>query len=116
MFTRITLLKRKRGMTAEAFRDHYETHHRRIGERVLAGHALCYVRRYVAPIGPDAPLPDFDVVMEIGFADRAAHDHCLAMLAEPAVAREIAEDEERLFDRAAILSFTVDECESRMQD
>ena len=54
--------------------------------------------------------------MEIGFADRAAHDRCLATLAEPAVAREIAEDEERLFDRAATLSFSVEECESRLQD
>ncbi|WP_375195682.1 EthD domain-containing protein [Sphingobium sp.] len=114
MFTRVTLLKRRPGLTVEAFRDHYERHHRRIGERVLAGHALRYVRRYVAPIDAGAPMPDFDVVMEIGFADRAAHDRCLAALAEPAVAQEIAEDEERLFDRTAILSFTVEECESSL--
>lgn len=113
-FTRITLLKRRPGLTVEAFRDYYESYHRRIGERVLAGHALRYVRRYVTPIDADAPLPGFDVVMEIDFADRVAHDRCLATLAEPAVAREIAEDEERVFDRAAILSFTVEECESTL--
>lgn len=113
MFRRITLLKRRPDMSVRAFRDYYEAHHRRIGEEVLAGHALRYVRRYVEPIG-DGPLPDFDVVMEIDFADQAAHDRCIATLSQPAVAQRIAEDEAQLFDRDAILCFTVEECESSM--
>lgn len=113
MYRRITLLKRRPGMSPEAFRDYYETHHRRIGEEVLAGHALRYVRRYVAPIG-DGPLPDFDVVLEIDFADQAAHDRCIVALSQPAVAKRIAEDEEQVFDRSATLSFIVEECESSL--
>lgn len=113
MFRLVTLLRRRPGMSAKDFRAYYESRHRVIGERVLSGHALRYVRRYVTPL-QEGRAPGFDVVMEIDFADRAAHDCCMAMLATPDIAREIAEDEERLFDRAATLSFAVEECESVM--
>ncbi|MBB3981041.1 hypothetical protein GGR44_000672 [Sphingobium fontiphilum] len=113
MFRLVTLLRRRPGMSAEDFRAYYESRHRVMGERVLSGQALRYVRRYVRPL-QEGRAPGFDVVMEIDFADRAAHDRCMAMLATPDIAREIAEDEERLFDRAATLSFTVEECESVM--
>ena len=114
MFTRITLLKRRAGMTAEVFRDYYETHHRLVGERVLAGYALRYVRRYVAPVGPGLELPDFDVITEISFPDRAAHDRCIAALSAPAVAQWVLADEDRLFDRGAMRVFTVEETESAL--
>lgn len=113
MFRLVTLLRRRPGMSVDDFRAYYESRHRVIGERVLSGHALRYVRRYVTPM-QDGAAPGFDVVMEIDFPDRAAHDRCMAMLARPDIAREIAEDEERLFDRSATLSFTVEECESVM--
>ncbi|WP_395396705.1 EthD domain-containing protein [Novosphingobium sp. BL-8A] len=112
--TVITLLKRRQGMSHEDFRIYYETHHRRIGERVLAGHATRYVRRYLAPLdGVDQPC-DADVVMEIDFPDEAARDACFASLADPATQAMIAEDEERLFDRARIRTFSVSEASSDM--
>lgn len=112
MFTRITLLKRRPGMTIEEFRDYYETHHRLIGERVLAGFAQRYVRRYAVPVSPGLEMPDFDVMTEITFPDRAAHDRCIAALSEPSVAAWVMADEDRLFDRAAMRVFTVEEAES----
>jgi hypothetical protein len=115
VFTRITLLKRRPGMSVEAFRAYYETHHRLIGERVLGGFALRYVRRYVAPVGPELALPDFDVITEISFPDRAAHDRCVAALSEPGVAQWVMADEDRLFDRAAMKVFTVEETESALE-
>ncbi|GLR68591.1 hypothetical protein GCM10010909_32720 [Acidocella aquatica] len=115
MFTRITLLKRRPGMTVEAFRDYYETHHRLIGERVLAGFAQRYLRRYVAPAGQGLELPDFDVMTEISFPDRATHDRCIAALSEPSVAEWVMADEDRLFDRAAMRVFTVEEAESALE-
>lgn len=112
--TVITLLKRRQGMSHEDFRIYYETHHRRIGERVLAGHATRYVRRYLAPLdGVDQPC-DADVVMEIDFPDEAARDACFAALADPATQAMIAEDEERLFDRARNRTFSVSEASSDM--
>ena len=35
MFKTVCLLKRKDGMSLEEFRDYYENHHRKIGEKVL---------------------------------------------------------------------------------
>ncbi|MFC0202957.1 EthD domain-containing protein [Novosphingobium soli] len=105
--TVVTLLTRRPGMSREAFRAYYETHHRVIGERVLAGYATRYVRRFLDPLdGTEAPF-DCDVVMEIDFPDEATRDTCFAALAEPAVAAMIAEDEERLFDRGRTRTFSV---------
>ena len=36
----VTLLTRKPGMSREAFIEHYETHHRKIGEKYLSGFAV----------------------------------------------------------------------------
>lgn len=111
--TVITLLKRRQGMSATDFREYYETHHRKIGEAVLKGHATRYVRRYLTPLDGEDREHDFDVVMEIDFPDAAARDACFASLGEPDVQAMIAEDEEKLFDRSRIRTFSVSECGSR---
>lgn len=118
MIKMVTLLKRRAGMSREAFIEYYENHHRLIGERVLRGHAQRYVRRYLQPMPPplggEIPEPEHDVVMEIWFADQAAMDAAMAAITAPAMAAEIAADEERLFDRSKLRSFTVVEHESDM--
>ncbi len=114
----VTLIKRKPGLSMQEFIDAYESGHRLIGERYLRPHASRYVRRFLHPVAvpghEPASEPPFDVLMEIWFADRAAYEATMEVLAEPEAAREIAEDEARLFDRASILSFTVEEFESDM--
>lgn len=112
--TVITLLKRREGMSVEDFRAYYESSHRVIGEKVLAGYATRYVRRFLSPMdGTDQPF-DHDVVMEIDFPDAATRDACFAALGEPQVAAMIAEDEENLFDRSRVRAFTVTESASVM--
>ncbi len=110
--TVVTLLKRRKGMSREDFRIYYETHHRRIGERVLAGYATRYVRRYLTPNDGVDQICDADVVMEIDFPDEATRDACFAVLGDPATQAMIAEDEERLFDRERIRTFSVSEAAS----
>ena len=112
--TVITLLKRREGMSKADFIAYYEDHHRRIGERVLAGYATRYVRRFLHPLDGADQTCDADVVMEIDFPDAATRDACFAALADPATAAMIAEDEERLFDRSRIRSFSVEERASAM--
>ena len=113
----VTLLTRKPGMSREAFIKHYETHHRKIGEKYLGGFAVKYQRRYltVADAANHAPteLP-FDVLMEIWFPDQHTMDAAMALIASAAAQEEIAADEERLFDRDLIRSYTVEEYESEM--
>jgi len=107
--TLITLLKRREGMSKEDFVAYYEANHRRIGERVLAGYATRYVRRYLYPADGEDQHCDADVVMEIDFPDAATRDAFFAATADPAIAAEIAEDEARLFDRSRIRTFEVKE-------
>ena len=84
MIKLITLLTRKVGLTREAFIEHYETHHRKIGEKYLGGYAAKYQRRYirVAESSNHAPLElPFDVLMEIWFPDQAAMDTAMQLIA-----------------------------------
>ena len=113
----VTLLTRKPGMTRQDFIEHYESRHRLIGEKYLGGYAVKYQRRYLQPITDDgegaAELP-CDVLMEIWFPDRATMDRAMALLATEEAQEEIVADEERVFDRALIRSYVVQEYESDM--
>ena len=113
----VTLLTRKPGMSREAFIEHYETHHRKIGEKYLSGFATKYQRRYMLSAGfreQDGDAPPFDVLMEIWYPDQDALNGALAVLSTEEAQAEIAADEERLFDRKLIRSYTVEEYESEM--
>ena len=112
--TIITLLKRRPGMSKADFVAYYETHHRLIGEKVLSGYASRYVRRFLYPTDDQDQLCDADVVMEIDFPDAQRRDACFAALAQPEIAAMISADEERLFDRSRIRTFTVEERHSIM--
>ena len=76
-----------------------------------------YQRRYltVADAANHAPteLP-FDVMMEIWFPDQPTMDVAMALIASESAQEEIVADEERLFDRELIRSYTVEEYESEM--
>ncbi len=115
MFKVVFLLKKKAGMSPEAFRAYYEGTHAKLGERVVPT-AERYFRRFLTPFPPPAPGQmvdsDVDVITELWFKDRAAFDAAMQELQEPAIAAEIAADEENLFDRSKIRAFTVEEYES----
>ena len=113
----VTLLTRKPGMSREAFIEHYETHHRKIGEKYLSGFATKYQRRYMQSAGfrkQDGDAPPFDVLMEIWYPDQEALNGELAVLSTEEAQAEIAADEERLSDRELIRSYTVEEYASEM--
>ncbi len=118
MIKLITLLKRKPGMTLQEFIDYYEANHRVIGEKYLRGHACHYVRRYLHstpdPASGELREAEYDVLMEIWFPDQAAFEAAMAAVTEPEAAKEIADDEARLFDLTKRCTFTVEEFESAM--
>ncbi|MFN3458212.1 MAG: nuclear transport factor 2 family protein [Novosphingobium sp.] len=111
MIKAIALLRRKPGLTREAFIAYYETRHAPL-IRSLLPEIADYRRNYVDRTGTfesTVAAIDFDSVTEMRFANRAAYDAFLARAADPQVARLIAEDEENVFDRAATRMFVVDE-------
>ena len=113
----VTMLARKPGMSREAFIEHYETHHRKIGEKYLSGFAVKYQRRYLQSArfrGQEGATLPFDVLMEIWYPDQDTLDAALAVLSTDEAQAEIIADEEHLFDRDLISSYTVEEYESEM--
>jgi hypothetical protein len=112
----VGLLKRRPGMSVEEFRAYYEKNHRVIGEKYLSGHAVRYMRRFLDPApnhrGDADEEPEYDVILEIWYTDRAAYDASRTVLSAPEVLAEIVEDEEKLFDRSSMRFYVVEEHES----
>jgi hypothetical protein len=116
MFKIIGLLKKKAGMSSDEFRHYYETTHRQLGEKYLRNFAIKYMRRYLTPfpnpLTGQTPETEHDVVLEIWYPDRATFEAAHAQFADEDILAEISADEEKLFDRSAMLFYFVDECES----
>ncbi|WP_435769634.1 EthD domain-containing protein [Nocardioides sp. SYSU DS0651] len=108
----VFLLRRRPGMAVEEFRQYYERHHARLGEKHVP-RAARYVRRFLepAPGVPDA-VDGYDVITELWFATQEDFDASVAHLMSDAVQAEITADEERLFDRSGTQSYLVTECDS----
>lgn len=112
----VTLLFKRPDLSTEEFRDYYESHHRFLGEKYLSPHALKYIRRYPILAGDGAETTGFDVMMEVWFDNYYSMEAAMADMSTEAAQRELAEDEEQLFDRDRTQSFIVDECESDLDD
>lgn len=99
-------------MTKAAFRQYYEQHHKLIGEKYLKDYVVKYVRRYASPMTEEESSTDFDVLLEIWYRDTESFKACMEYLSTPAIAAEIAADEEKLFDRKKRRGYLLDEVES----
>jgi hypothetical protein len=114
----LLFMKRRPGMTFEAFRDYYENHHVPLCLKYTSGVSR-YLRRFLTP----QPNPEtgatrelqFDVITELWFEDEAVFRGTVQYLATSIMPDEIVEDEKRLFDRALTRMATVVECESTLQ-
>ena len=115
----ICLMKRKPGLTADEFREHYENRHAPLAMELLPFFSA-YQRNYIQHdqnyqpehLANHATMPAHDVVTEISFASRADYEAMLAALADPTIGGRIAEDEERFLDRSAMQMFFVDAVET----
>ena len=117
IFKILMFLKRRPGMSLDAFRDYYEGVHSKLGEKYGVG--LCkYVRRYVEPLPGSPPGRahelDFDVVTETWFEDRSIFEKVAGFLSSGELPADVLADEERLFDRSKSRFVTVTECESNL--
>lgn len=116
MFKTLTLLKRRPDIDMAEFVRRYEEGHSKLGERLLRGSAVRYVRRYLHPVpNPESGAVeegDHDVAMEIWYPDRATWEATMARLSTPEIMAEIVADEETLFDRSRNQFFLLDEHES----
>ena len=117
MIKLIMPMKRKPGLSADEFRDYYESRHRLIGEKYLSGYATRYLRRYPQPTpGRDGNIhePEYDVFLEVWYKDEAAMQACGLVMRGKEAAEEILTDEENLFDKRYMQSYVVIDCESEL--
>ena len=113
----LLFMKRRPGMTFEAFQEYYENHHVPLCEKYISGVSR-YVRRFLTPhrnpeTGATQEL-QFDVITELWFEDAAIFRGTVEYLATSIMPDEVVEDEKRLFDRTKTRMATVVECESAL--
>lgn len=113
MFKIMILIKRRAGMSMDEFIDYYENRHAVLGVR-LVPNMKAYTRRYLTPLGEDAPELPYDVATEIVFDDEDAFAEAIASISEPATRAELDADEERCFDRSTITFMKVEERSSEI--
>ena len=111
----LLFMKRRPGMSVEAFRDYYENHHVPLCLK-YASAMKRYVRRFVNPLphpetGPcDEPV--FDVITELWFDDKAVFEGTVKYITTTIMPDEIVDDEKNLFDRTSFRLATVTEVET----
>ncbi len=107
MFKVLAFLTRREGLSTADFIDYYENHHIPLILR-LATAPLLYKRRYRGERLTRANgTIDFDVVTELGFADRASYLAWMAQLADSD--GQVAADEARFLDRSRTRAYVVEE-------
>lgn len=113
----LLFMKRRPGMSMEAFRDYYENHHAPLCAKYSSGVSR-YVRRFLTPhrnpeTGAEEELA-FDVITELWFEDEAVFRGTVRYLLTAIMPDDVVEDEGRLFDRAKTRMATVVECETSL--
>jgi hypothetical protein len=115
----VGLFKRKKGMSAEDFRDYYENHHIKLfEEHVSHPGVLRYSRRYLTPIsGLASPMGmpkdgGYDVIMEVWYSNRELFESFRGQ-SDPAFSEMVKKDEENFFDRESMSIYLSDDCESK---
>lgn len=99
------LMKRKQGMSFEAFRDYYENNHAPLAAD-LCPHMVRYTRTYLTgwqPLARSAQLPDpdFDCITECWYDVEGTWDERKLDLLPAEVFKQLAADEENFLDRRA---------------
>jgi hypothetical protein len=111
----LLFMKRRPGMTLEAFQNYYENHHVPLCQKYASGVGR-YMRRFLIPHpNPDTGATDelpYDVITELWFEDEAVFRGTVKYLATSIMPDEVVEDEKQLFDRTKTRMATVVECES----
>lgn len=106
MLKLVMMVRRKSGISPEAFRDHYETVHAPLAQSLFAG-LRAYVRTYPATVLSGEP-PAFDAITELWFEDEAGFHAAMAVAQSPE-GKLLQADEESFMDRAATVAMLVEE-------
>jgi hypothetical protein len=115
----VCLLKRRDGLSFEAFKDYYENNHVKIFAEFLQTPGVRrYVRRYLTPLSNPVSgataASGFDVIMEVWIDNEQLYQGFVGGNMDPKVRAVVIADEEKLFDRSQMFFHVVDEHDSRL--
>lgn len=112
MFKAIALLKARGDLSRERFIAYYEQHHVPLIMRLMP-QILDYRRNYVqardAYLAGGISVLDFDAVTELWYRTEADYRAAAAVLEDPAILKQITDDEENFLDRDKTRMFVVEE-------
>jgi hypothetical protein len=109
MFKVLAFLTKREGIETRAFIDYYENKHVPL-ICSLAPIPIVYKRRYVLEkLTNEGGAIDFDVVTELGFADRLAYLAWMAKLSAPGAGEQVSADEAKFLDRWRTRAYVVEE-------
>jgi uncharacterized protein (TIGR02118 family) len=111
MLTIMAFLTRRQDLDTQAFIDHYENRHVPL-IRGIAALPITYRRYYLVrgdALNHEGDGVDFDVVTELGFADRDGYLAWARAVFAPGTHERVAEDEARFLERARTRAFVVDQ-------
>ena len=106
----LLFMKRREGLSFNAFRAYCEIRHVPLRLDSI-GPATRYLRRYIERRKGEQE-PEFDLIVELWFGDRAPVDALLKALRKDTLPPEVIADEAKLFDRSKTRAFVVTEAES----
>jgi EthD domain len=113
----LLFMKRRPGMSVEAFQDYYENHHAPLCVTYASGMKR-YERRFLTPHpNPETGATEelaFDVITELWFDDETTFRNTVTYLSTSKMPEAVVEDEKRLFDRSKTRMATVVECASAL--
>ena len=100
MLKMIAVLKRRPGMSFEAFQTYYETRHVPLVKSIMRDNLQAYIRNYV---DQGSPFPvgvavDFDCISEFHYPDQAAFEAAVAAIQHPDNVERIRADERNFLD------------------
>ena len=113
MVTKILMLKRRSGMSKEAFRDYYENGHAMMAKKYFAHLFMDYRRHYVNSTRGAKNLDEsgalrknreesYDAITKIDFKDQSDLDEFERIASLPEVSVELRKDEANFLDRDAM--------------
>jgi len=120
-FKVLWMLKRKKGITLEQFRDHYEKSHAILGQKYLGHCMIDYKRSYKAGTwGGGVPTEpggatfgpkewEYDCITEWTMPNEEAFNEIMRIFADPVIGKIFHDDEENFLDRGSVLLFKCDE-------
>jgi uncharacterized protein (TIGR02118 family) len=115
MIKLVGLLKKKDGLSREAFINYYENHHAPLACRLLPM-GYDYRRSYTEKMRVNGhevnDAFEYDVVSELWFEDEGAYRAFAAAMSMPEIFNQIVADEEKFLDRSANRILIVDERKS----